>query len=217
MLQDDLKGNAQENIDMINKVLIVDEIKKYPSYTDITSYWSTSVMQPNYIKEFNNLYKGFFGLVIDNPWSFVKARIKTMLSSSGLDKTPATMMNDFKTQPNQNSSYKTLEKQVLNQRLRWNFIKIINGNYFKNNIFRKIFWNYIPIVLVLGILLIYKLVKKEYILSILLLFVLVRVPLLFLTAAAHYFMYYFPTYLTGIYIIMLLIVLKLDKKRSKVK
>ena len=103
--------------------------------------------------------------------------------------------------------------------LKQNVILLLNGTDLSGNltIIHNICWNFfIPFTLIL-ICLIYKLVKKDWFMVFLILTVIARIPIVFVTAPAEYFMYYLSTYLctyiiSAIVIIEAIINIKNNKK-----
>jgi len=75
-----------------------------------------------------------------------------------------------------------------------------------------ILWNVIPIIILLLALGVWKLIKRQYFWLLPIGLVLLRVPLLFATEPANYFMYYLPVYIVGGFILMLQLVLYVDKR-----
>ena len=85
----------------------------------------------------------------------------------------------------------------------------MNGTDSNDNltIIHNVFWNlFIPFTLIL-ICLIYKLIKKEWFMVFLILTVISRIPIVFATAPAPYFMYYLSAYLCT-YIISAIVIIE---------
>ena len=88
----------------------------------------------------------------------------------------------------------------------------IQGDYEKTNklypIFYSSFWGLIGLM----ILMIYKFIKKEHFIACLIGTVILQVPIVFLFAPSHMFMYYMPFYLTSATLIFLAFIEMLDHR-----
>ena len=210
MLNENLNENSQADIAKIDKVLNLKAIKEKPSYVEIPSYWNGTALRTDFMKNSKSLYNGYFGLVCKNPILFVKVRFKTFLSSNGFDNYRNININTFLSEnPSDNVWYVSLRKSVLNYNLRNHIIKLLTNN---SLVWKVIFWDCIPFVFFDIFVLLKMLFCKKWKESILLLFVLVRVPLVFATASANYFMYYFPTYLVSVFLFVYVIIKKKEVK-----
>lgn len=199
LLQEDLSKSTHE-LKLINNVLNIKEIKKKPSYIEIPSYWNGNILQDDYINHYGDLYKGYSRLILKNPSKFIKVRMKTFLATNGFDKYTSLHNNDFSSKKSEsNKWYCQLKKSIFSFKLRNTTMNILNN---ESTFFRIIFWDCIPFIVFDIYVLIKMLIKKKWIKSIFLIFILLRPILVFATASANYFMYYFPTYLISLYLII---------------
>lgn len=227
MLQQNLKGaNLQEDLEKMDKVLDINLIKEDPNYLEISSYWNyqNTIFREDYKEHMSEFYEGFIDVVINNPLEFISARLKTFLASTGLDITyreKGAFTTYFSSQTNNKTEAITefLDKykimQPINRELKVNVEMTLLGC---NNItmIRPIFWNVIPILIAVFILMIERIIHKDYIIVLVSLVIFVKTVIVFLTAPASYFMYYFPEYIVGLNIIILSIY-KSIKERNKCK
>ena len=84
------------------------------------------------------------------------------------------------------------------------------GNYINTNVLYPIFYNSFWGLIGLIALMIYRLMKKEWFSACLVGSVILQVPIVFLFAPSHMFMYYMPFYLTSATLIFLTFIEKLD-------
>lgn len=106
----------------------------------------------------------------------------------------------------------------LNRDLRKNIICFLEGNNAegKTNIIFHIFWNsLIPIITLIG-LFIFLVIKKKWYVSLIFLFVIIKLGIIFLATPENYFMYYFSEYILG-YFCLSIIVCYLVKKKFECK
>jgi|GEM_PF-3585866 len=104
-----------------------------------------------------------------------------------------------------------------NRNLRKKMLRIIGGinNRGRITVLYRIFWNlFIPFILI-AFCLLYKLYKKDWFTVFIILGVVGRIPLIFVTSSAPYLMYYLPAYLMS-YIVSFFIILScIFKKYQK--
>lgn len=221
MLQQPLNGDIEEALANIDKVLSIEEIKKYPSYQEILAHWEGKVFRDNYKENADKVMKNVAKVILNNPVSFVKARLKTMLASSGMDNTAYNEVDSrflnvilFNSDSWQvkNIQNEFVGFSPINPKLKVDIEIFLMGvikpqeNSIQGTPIRVIFWNFIPIFIIVSIILVIKLIKKQWLLFTLCLSILAQSGIIFLTAPASYFMYYFPEYITGIFIIFICIV-----------
>ena len=111
---------------------------------------------------------------------------------------------------------KSKYKETWNLELRQKTLRLISGinREGKVTLGYKTFWN-LSIPIGLGLLcFIYEIIRRRFFISFLILTILGRVPIVFLTSPSPYMMYYLPTYLSG-YFISILIVYSILSKKNK--
>lgn len=108
-------------------------------------------------------------------------------------------------------------KNPINLKLRNEVISFLAGIDSKENltIIHNVFWNlFIPFTLIL-ICLIYKLIKKEWYMVFLIILVITRIPLVFISSPAPYFMYYLSAYLCSYVLAFIIIFEFISNLRNK--
>ncbi len=216
MLQQPLNGDVEEALANLDKVFSIEEIKKYPSYQEIVAYWEGNAIRENYKENADKVMRNVVKIILNNPISFISARLKTFIASSGMDFTANNevdsrflnliLFNEDSWQVKQiQNEYAGFTP--INPKLKTGVETFLMGviKQSENNIqitpIKVIFWNFLPILIIISILLIIKFIKKQWLIFTLCLSILAQAGIVFLTAPASYFMYYFPEYITGILII----------------
>jgi len=225
VLQQHLQGkNLDANLASIDKVLILDKMRQYPSYTEITAFWDGGV-RPDYKEHLAEFRKAYSQLVLDNPWLFLKARTKTFLAANGLlnstpspvglliqdsfrDKTEAFVAERFYATNAFSHPINTTAKRHTTRAL----LMIDNKDHVTG--LGKIVWSIIPVSLGLVFLLVYSLIRRQWFWVIIAAVILTRVVVIFVTAPAHYFMYYLPIYVTGSFVLVLSLLFYLQNRRA---
>ena len=64
----------------------------------------------------------------------------------------------------------------------------------------RVFWSVIPAIILVGVALITSAVRRQWAWVLIFSLIMVRAAILFLTAPAHYFMYYLPVFISGLFI-----------------
>lgn len=217
MVNHPLKGTRiNDRLNQINQVLSIQVLQQYPSYYDIPAYWNGAV-QPGFETHMAAFKKQFVYLVLHNPVLFLEARMVTFLStngfgvSSGLPVPPPdmpTMAHDI-----EQFQHDNLASTPINEGLRSNVIRGLTLTAPRQpfGLWGHIIWDSIPAMVALFALGVIKLLRREYFWAILAGFVLLRAPLLFLTAPANYFMYYLPIYIVGYFMVLLAAVQNFDR------
>lgn len=229
MLQEDLKGeNIEEDLNKIDKVMDVKLIKENPSYIETPAYWNyqNTIFREDYKQYMGDFYKAYADIIINNPVEFIKARIKTFLASSGMDESTANggaftryfSGNTEKSEAISNFLDKYKIMNPINKELKVSVEALLAGvEGAKDTIVRPVFWNVLPILILMFIILIERLIHKDFITTMIILSLYAKAGVVFLTAPASYFMYYLPEYICGIVIIVLSIYkLKEEKDIKKI-
>lgn len=202
----------KQELEMIDKVVDVQFLKDNPEMTAEGAYWEEDVMREYSDEEYSNYLKAYVKLALRHPGTVIKAMWDMFLKTgSGFgENSVQTTRSMFAGTINiyefgerawmrWNSVTSRVEKykKPLNLELRETVIRFLCGNNSENKltIVHNIFWNlFIPFILILFSL-IYKLIKKDWFMVFLILMVIARIPIVFLTSPAPYFMYYLSTYL----------------------
>lgn len=214
MFQEKLNISETE-YNRLNSVINIELLKKYPSYTECPSFWK-GVVLPNYNIHMKSFIISYAKLVLKNPVSFLNARSKTFLATTGLDKnvvanSPWDMyenlneINDYeiKNMVNNDKLSKPFNINFRNKVMK--FFKGVQYNSYTYKWLGRIIWNFIPMLIIMVVLCIYYFIKKEYSYFYIIFLPLIKACLVFCTAPATYFFYYFSIYLIGILIIGIVI------------
>ena len=111
-------------------------------------------------------------------------------------------MYELREQPLTKEAWDSIDsmfKKPINRKLRIDVIRIIGGINSKARvtILYRIFWNlFIPLILVIFCF-IYKIFKRDWFMVAVILTILARVALIFITSSAPYLMYYLPAYMSA--------------------
>lgn len=204
----------KNEIETINKVVDVEYILENPEKSGENNFWTEGVVRDYSDEEYYEYLKAYLKLAIKYPdvtfksmWNiFEKAgsgmgykdRQITRNMVSGRDTLRLFEIGSSSWRRWSAVTSKVLKyKGPINLELRNKVICVMNGTdaNLNLNIIHNIFWNFfIPFALIL-ICLINKLIKKEWFMVFLILAIGARIPLVFVTAPAPYFMYYLSTYL----------------------
>lgn len=209
------------NMDALNKVIDIEKTKEDAYMYETPSFWNGAVREGFSEQDFKNFKKEYIKLVALNPDIFIGARTRTLVAASGLSPNAylvSDYINDYiKTKPNNEAAELMLKSEFnypLNISLRQVVIDYLNTS--KSQIgyvnMAIIFWDFLPIILFLFVILFRVRSIKDPFLWISLL-CLGRIPILFIAEPGSYFMYYYPMYLSGIFTVIIFI---LDK-RNKLK
>lgn len=210
MIHEPLRGaQLQEKLADMNKTIDLDVLRAYPSYTEIPSYWN-NLLRPDYANSLKSFRSDYAYIVAHNPDYFLKARIKTFLATNGLtNEYPPVLPVGLLGRDNElGASEKNVANHFvetnalttpLNPQVKQASTDVLLGinNHDKLTGLGHIFWNlFIPILLLLAVLL-HSVIKRRVFWVIACIFILLRVPIIFATAPASYFMYYLPVYISG--------------------
>lgn len=233
MLQGDLKGkNVEQNLQGIDKVLSIEVLKKYPSYLEIPAYWDDSVnlIRADYEKHLPELKKNYIELVLNNLGPFLKARMKTFLSTCGMYGEASAIAGGGLLGHYATSDEVPTEGMVGKFSTEYKYTKVINkdlkfavetsliggtGNHILyNKIMRVVFWNPLIVIIVVGIAMIISFIKRNWIFLGIFISLLGNAGIIFLTAPANYFMYYLPVFICGIIISIIYLADEINKKKN---
>ncbi len=235
MVQNELKGkNIEEDLKNIDKVFDIEVLKKYSSYTEIPSFWKGQLVKENYLDHIKEFKKSYINIILNNPISFLKARYKTFVASSGIDENYLAFAPGIADYIYEVDKNKIVNNEMIDNFINDNrFMKPINTDLKANievpiiglnlntrshiQIIKLIFWNFMPIIFVLFLLMIYSIIKKYYFMAFICLSFLGRVVIIFLTSPGSYFMYFLPEYIICSVIILLSIYINRHNKNNDVE
>lgn len=212
----------KQELEIIDKVIDVQFLKDNLEMSAEIAYWEEDVVRKYSDEEYSNYLKSYIKLALRHPDTVIKAMWDMFIKSgSGFgensEKTTRSMFPETikiyefgeRAWERWNSVTSRVEKykKPLNLELRETVIRFLSGINSGNKltIIHNIFWNlFIPFTLIL-LSLIYKLIKKDWFMVVLILAVIARIPIIFITAPAPYFMYYLSTYLCS-YVISIIVI-----------
>lgn len=235
MLQHDLEDNEETNdiLNNIDKVMSVDILKDNPSPYGINAFYVKGLVRENTTDEdYHRFKKSYVKLVLNNLDVFIKYRLETLLATSG--QYPDIRINIYdsssifdvnETNQHGNSTYEKFNQYPLTKPLflelrkkgiRWLESRDIS-NIEKATATYGIYYNLIPIFIGLLILLGFMIIRKSKLFTLYILGLLLKFLLIFVTAPAKLFMYYFPIYLSTVFLVTLVIVGLIYEYRKKEK
>ena len=200
----DLESNDLEDIDQVMSIAAVNEGGKKFNWDANKIYWrqselSEKLIRNNYTKEeYNRFLLAYVKLTFKYPKVFLKERVKVFSNSMpgvtlssvpdiyhSLDSKHIYFVNNY-----------PLNNPVL-PKMRLKVIDILRCGSLPENI-RSCIWNVLIPMTIMCIISIVLFVKKEWIYILISLVVLSRFILVFLTAPASYFMYYYSIYVVSL-------------------
>lgn len=211
ILTDENVNITDIDLEIMDKVIDIEKTKAEAYYYETPAFWNGAVREGFTKQEFSNFKKEYIKLITLNPDSFLSARTRTFVAAAGFSP-QAYYVSDYInnyiiTKPENKAAELLLSKPMnypLNLKIRQ--IAVDYLDFSKSKIttlnFTMLFWNFIPIVL--GLLIIIfrtKTIKDPLLWMALICFG--RIPILFLTEPGSYFMYYYPTYLAGAFVIII--------------
>jgi len=219
--------NALENI---NKLIDINLIYENPELPGEGYFWMGIVRGDYTSDDYTSYLKGYMNLALKYPKVTFNTMWDMFVKTSGVD-----VKKDI-----------TLQRTTVNATTGGTLQLFENENWMKNNVVSKlainkdiresaiqwlacideegkvtsfyyIFWNlFIPLSLVI-LCLIYKLIKREWFIVILVVTVLFRVLLVFLTSPSPYIMYYLSVYLISYFMSVMIIVQIFNNVKFKFK
>lgn len=202
-----------KEIEVINKVVDVEYILENPENSGETNFWHEGVVRDYTDEEYSDYLKAYLKLAIKYPdvvfksmWGIfekagsgmgVDSKQVTRNMVSGGDTLELFDIGEYSWTKWSAVTSKVLKyKGPINLEVRNAVINFMNGTNSNGEvtIIHNIFWNFfIPFALLLYCL-IYKIIKKDWFMVFIILAIAARIPLVFATAPAPYFMYYLSTY-----------------------
>lgn len=190
-------------LDMIDQVVNVEVTLAGAAEgkSGINLFWGEPDFQRAYTQEqFAAFKSAYYQLVAKYPAVFLKERWKTFCDSSDLLENTTEVFTKDGVQ-----NYRTFQTyplaQPINNGLRTSVIKTLElrspYNYNEKLAVTDVVYSAVPAVLILVIASVILLFKRKWMSLVLVLAVLVKVPLVFVTAPSRLFMYYYSVYLFG--------------------
>ncbi len=204
---EDLKGPAvYDDIMTINRVVDAALLRKNASVRNISQYWNIpSVLDRELLEGF---MKASLRLIIYNPGKFLKYRVQTFLYTNGFydgytnhpGGEDLDAINRLVYYGEDYGSYFAFSRPFLGDGIRQKVISLLACRvYEKGNIHNRlllpVLYDVLPLCILMPLVTVFSLIRKRRIMAVLSLLTFIQVPLVFLTAPAMFFMYYFCFYL----------------------
>ena len=230
---EELKGpDVHADVMAINEVVDAAQLRKDASVRNISQYWNIPDVLPG--ETLSRFMKAAIRLIVYNPGKFLKYRWQTFLYTNsfydGYTNHPGgedmDAIKKLTYYGMDYGSYFLISKPPLGYDIRMKVISLLAcRTYEKGNIHGNpllvILYNVLPVALLSAVALIIYAVKKKWERFWLLLLAMVQFPLVFLTAPAMFFMYYFCFYLCGwafmAYAVSMWAETKIDSDRAGVR
>lgn len=210
--QDEIRGeNAYDDIMTINELIDVQALRKHPSVRNISQYWNIPDILPE--DKLQAFMSASYDLILHNFDHFLYYRFRTFVYTNGMVKDDI----NHPTAPTVETIY-TLNYYGENYRDRYYFMNPLFGETLRNamidllacrhydsehtttNIFYPVFYNCLPTCILALFCMILCLIRKKYEMAGILFLSGIQLVLIFLTAPAMFFMYYFCFYLSGYFL-----------------
>ena len=188
--------------------------------TGINLFWGEPEFQRNYTDgELGEFKSAYYHLIIKYPLIFLEERWETFCDSSDLlENTTELFTKDGVANYEVFREY-PLSNPISNE-LRTGVIKILElrdaHNYHAKLRVTDFVYSAIPAIIILVVTSVVLLAKRKWTSLVLVLTVLAKVPLVFLTAPSRLFMYYYSVYLFG-YCVLFYLVYTMCARRNSVK
>ncbi len=193
----------KELLEVIDRVVNVDVTLQGAAKgkSGINLFWGEPEFQREYTaEEFGEFKSAYYQLIIKYPMIFLRERWETFCDSSDLLENTTELFTKEEV-----VNYKTFREYPLskpiNDKIRTSVIKMMElrdrNDYHEKLWVTDFVYSAIPAIVVLAIASVILLAKRKWAHLVLMLTVLAKVPLVFLTAPSRLFMYYYSVYLFG--------------------
>ena len=213
--EEHLEGpSVYDDILVINELVDVQQLRKSASVRNISQYWNIPDVLPK--DQLTRFMKSSLRIILYNPDLFLKYRFETFAYTNGLypdriNHPGGEGVDSINKLIYYGTDYKqlfALSNPLLSQSLREKTISTLAcRNYVQDQIkttsFLPVFYNCIPTFVLLCLVLLFSIIRKKRIYIVLSILSIAQVFLIFLTAPAMFFMYYFCFYLSGYVLITL--------------
>lgn len=228
MLQQPLDGDDIESkLAAIDKVIDIEAVKAAPAFDGIPAFYKPNTIREGFAQHMPEAQKAYAYIILHNPDDFLHARLMTLLSTNTFgDRFPFVDVGTLAYRPHPDPLIEKESQEFIEDNLfaaplnygvkkRTTLILLQYTEQRRPTALNHIFWNALPAlagVLILGI---WQFIRRQYIWTLLCSLLLAGATALFLTAPANFFMYYFPAYLVGYFLLLLKLLEYIDKKRHR--
>lgn len=218
-------------LDIISEVLDPQVVKNNMDSSGINLSFVDGFIKNYTHEQYSEYLRCIVRMAVENPVPVLKERMTVFLNSSGIDiKSRKFIRNSylsdsilletnqayrdesgFSSITDEHSYFPKLKENVLL------FLGCHKGSVFYVNEFFYVFWNLIPpiIILVCALFLAWK--RKKYSVLFCITAVLIKVPLIFMTAPGWFLMYYFSDFLGGYIVLNTFLITKLKNRTAKLQ
>ena len=209
------------DLENIGKIIDIEKMMEYPVLEDTPCVWNNNCIKDIESEEdIKPFMKSYLNYIWQNKTLFLKAKLLTFAMSSGW-KNSTFEVHDILDLNNEQVNYfkdNYRLNSMINHDVRNVFISILEGRSFTSHSPLKSYIlinNLLIPLFFLGISLLGFIFTKKYDLALLNLIPFGHSFLIFLTAPASYFMYYYPVYLVGYFIFLFDIILLIKSIRRR--
>ena len=210
MLTMDLEGeNLEEDLENIDVVLNVEAMKQYPSFTDTPCIWKAECLRTGFtMKEFETFQSSYINIISNNFDKFLYTKTLTFGAATNVFIDSFSSIGLYYSNDNTIAGYES-SKTFLDFHWRLSIVAMLEGksvNDFTSSTVYRLFNNLLIPFVAIGIMFIVSMLKKNLYYFLLSGMFLAHIFIVFITAPASYFMYYFPIHLCGMVSIFYVIV-----------
>jgi len=224
--QEEIRGeHAYEDIQVLSELLDVQALKNHPSFRNISQYWNIDDVLPE--EQLDRFMNAAYDLILNNFDHFLYYKWKTYQYTNGMvaddiNHPVAPSVDTLYTliyyDEDYHLSYYFMDS-IFGKTVRNKVIDILSCRHYDNlgsttNILYPILYNSLPTFVIAFTLMIVCLLKKKWTMAFLLFTTGAQIVLIFLTAPAMFFMYYFCFYLAGYFMSAVSICELIDKKNK---
>ncbi len=212
---EDLKGpDVYDDVMTINELVDVQLLRRSASVRNISQYWNIEDILPQ--EQLSRFMKASIRLILYNPDKFFKYRVLTFLHTNGFYPDEINHPGGENVDAINRLYYYDMDYKAMfvmmdppfGQSLREKCISFLACRHYDikhttTNALLPVFYNCLPTLVFLLAGLIASILKRKKVMICLILLTLAQVILIFLTAPAMFFMYYFCFYLAGYFTALL--------------
>lgn len=219
------QGEQPEELQAIDKVIDVNlMIQGYENgKSGISVFWSEpSLIRTNYTgAEYKEFKSAYYNLIGKYPGVFLKERVETFVNSNGILMNTTELYHTDEV-PNYVEFRETYAGgQGLFTEVRKQVLSLLELNSFSNTSEKSglyyLVYSFLPQLFVLLVAVICCLVRKQWCFLLVLLGVIGKVPLIFITAPSRLFMYYYGIYVIGTVVLIYGIFWLYSRRKEKPK
>jgi hypothetical protein len=204
-------------MEALGRVIDVAKVRSMPSYTETPSFWQGAV-RPDFLSHLDEYNEAAVHVFSHNPGLYLDNRWHSFLAANSLDESPP-MINDGAFAADYadeqvehfEGSYaltSPLDTDLKEEVTGWLLLRPGGAMTIPS----RLIWNAIPVIGSVVVLGVAACARRRWFWACCAAMVLARVPILFLSSPASYFMYYLPVYLSGGTLVTIACALALDRR-----